>query len=289
MRDGTAPPQSYEELRAAIAKRFEQLSDRLQRIARHALEHPDAIALDTVAAIAKQALVQPSSLIRFARAFGYDGFSDMQRVFRRHLLARSPDYGQRLRAVGRRVDSQGEAAPQAVLMDFVEAGIQSLQHLGSTVDPRRLEQAIAALKAAEIIHLVAQRRSFPVAAYLAYSFSHLGCRAHLMDGVGGMLAEQGTAVGARDALVAISFPDYSPEVLQAAAEARRAGATVLAVTDGPLSPLIPHASVAFEVEEVEARGFRSLGATMCLALTLVIGLGYQLDLRRPRRAVAGRA
>jgi len=43
--------------------------------------------------------VQPSSLIRFARAFGYDGFSDMQQVFRRHLVTRSPDYGQRLRAV----------------------------------------------------------------------------------------------------------------------------------------------------------------------------------------------
>jgi len=77
MGDDRPAPESYEDLRTAIALRFGQLSDRLQRIARHALAHPDTIALDTVAAIAQRAAVQPSSLIRFARAFGYTGFSDM--------------------------------------------------------------------------------------------------------------------------------------------------------------------------------------------------------------------
>ena len=85
------------------------------------------------------------------------------------------------------------------------------------------------------------------------------------------------------------FKDHQRELYYFHLRIGFAGACVLAITDGPLSPLIPHASVAFEVEEVEARGFRSLGATMCLALTLVIGLGYQLDLRRPRRAAVGRA
>jgi DNA-binding MurR/RpiR family transcriptional regulator len=289
MGDDLPAPETYEDLRTAIAQRFARLSDRLQRIARHALAHPDSIALDTVAAIARRAAVQPSSLIRFARAFGYGGFSDMQLVFRRHLVARSPDYGERLRAVGKRVDAQAAASPQDVLMDFVEAGIQSLHHLGATTEPRRLEGAIAILDDAPLIHVVAQRRSFPVATYLAYSFSHLGCRVHLLDGVGGMLVEQTRAIGAGDALVAISFPDYAPQVLEAAAEARRRGARVVAITDGPLSPLLPLAAVAFEVEEVETRSFRSLTASMCLALSLVIGLGYRRDARAaaPPRASPG--
>jgi DNA-binding MurR/RpiR family transcriptional regulator len=277
MSDDRPALESYEDLRAAIALRFEQLSDRLQRIARHALTHPDTIALDTVAAIAKRAAVQPSSLIRFARAFGYAGFSDMQQVFRRHLVTRSPDYGERLRAVGKRVDAREAASPHGVLMDFVEAGIQSLHHLGATTDPRRLDRAVALLDGAALIHVVAQRRSFPVASYLAYSLSHLGCRVHLLDGVGGMLVEQTRAVGAADALVAISFSGYSPEVLAAAGEGRRRGAGIIAITDGPLSPLLPLATVAFEVAEVEARSFRSLTAAMCLALSLVIGLGYRRD------------
>ena len=279
MGDDRPAPESYEDLRTAIALRFGQLSDRLQRIARHALAHPDAIALDTVAAIAKRAAVQPSSLIRFARAFGYAGFSDMQQVFRRHLVTRSPDYGQRLRAVGKRVDAQDAASPHGVLMDLVEAGIQSLNHLGATTDPHRLEQAVAILDGAPLIHVVAQRRSFPVASYLAYSFSHLGCRVHLLDGIGGMLAEQTRAIGASDAVVAISFPGYSPEVLEVVGRALDRGARVIAITDGPLSPLLPLATVTFEVEEVATRSFRSLTASMCLALSLVIGLGYRRDER----------
>src|SRR5882757_6837935 len=115
----------------------------------------------------------------------------MQQVFRRHLVTRSPDYGQRLRAVGKRVDTQDAASPHAVLMDFVEAGIQSLHHLGATTDPRQLERAVA-----------------------------------------------------------ISFPDYTPQVLDTVGEGRRRGAGVIAITDGPLSPLLPLATVALEVEEI---------------------------------------
>jgi len=37
------------------------------------------------------------------------------------------------------------------------------------------------------------------------------------------------------------------------------------------------ATAAFEIDDAELQGFRSLSATMCLALTLVIRLGQRLD------------
>jgi len=64
-------------------------------------------------------------------------------------------------------------------------------------------------------------------------------------------------------------------VLEVAGGALGRGARVIAITDGPLSPLLPLATVTFEVEEVATRSFRSLTASMCLALSLVIGLGYR--------------
>ena len=65
----------------------------------------------------------------------------------------------------------------------------------------------------------------------------------------------------------------------------------MVLTDGPLSPLLPLALVAFEVEDAELQGFRALSATMCLALALVVSLGRRLDQQasdatarpRPRR------
>ena len=94
-------PATFEELRAAISAEYPGLSKRLQQIAQYALSHPNDLALETIAVIAARAKVQPSSLIRFAKAFGYDGFSGMQRVFRGRLIERSAGYGERIEALRR--------------------------------------------------------------------------------------------------------------------------------------------------------------------------------------------
>ena len=83
------PPASYTELKDAITRAYPELSKQLQRIARFALDKPHDLALHTVAALAEAAQVQPSAVIRFANALGYSGFSEMQQVFRGHLVERS--------------------------------------------------------------------------------------------------------------------------------------------------------------------------------------------------------
>ncbi|MEX1206474.1 MAG: MurR/RpiR family transcriptional regulator [Dongiaceae bacterium] len=284
-------PTTFAELRAAISAGYPGLSKRLQQIAQFALRHPNDLALETIAVIAGRAKVQPSSLIRFAKAFGYDGFSGMQRVFRSRLIERSPGYGERIEALRRTSRAARRGSAAGVLHEFATAAIGALEHLRDETPGAKLERATDLLARAEIVHLLAQRRSFPVAAYLAYAFSHLERPTHLLDGVGGMLNEQARCIRPRDALVAISFRPYAPEVMRVAAEAAERGVPIVGVTDGPLSPLMPLAAVCFEVEEAEVLSFRSLSATMCLALALTVGLGARLRKAKPRRrrAAAARA
>ena len=63
------PPGDYESLRAEVSARYDSLSKILQQIARFAWDHPTDMAMGTTSVIAKQAGVQPSALIRFAKAF----------------------------------------------------------------------------------------------------------------------------------------------------------------------------------------------------------------------------
>jgi DNA-binding MurR/RpiR family transcriptional regulator len=265
-------PGSFDELRAAIAARYADLSARLRQIAEFALAQPDDLAVETVAVIAGRAGVQPSALVRFAQALGYDGFSDMQRVFRARLLARSPSYADRLRE---QAPGLGDT-PDEVLGHFVAAGHEALDHLRASVEPGSLDRAITLLAGAEVVHLVAQRRSFPIVTYMAYGLSHLGRRMQLLDGLGGMLGQQARSITARDALVAVSFRPYAEETLAVARQAENAGAHVVAVTDAPLSPLAPFGDVVLLVQDAEVRGFRALTASMCLATALVVGLGQRL-------------
>ena len=62
--------ETFDSLRERIRDRFEDLSPHLQRIARMALDQPNQLALRTIAVIARDLGVQPSTLIRFAKEFG---------------------------------------------------------------------------------------------------------------------------------------------------------------------------------------------------------------------------
>ena len=79
-------PNTFDALRHQIRDRFQDLSPHLQRIARASLEDPNRFALNTTQVIAASLQIQPSTLIRFAKEFGYAGFSDLQRVFRQRLI-----------------------------------------------------------------------------------------------------------------------------------------------------------------------------------------------------------
>jgi DNA-binding MurR/RpiR family transcriptional regulator len=276
----------YEQLQAEITRRFPALSRQLQRIARFTLERPQDVALDTVAAAAAKADVQPSAMVRFAQALGFEGYSDMQRLFRDRLVQRSLSYRERIVAMKRA--EPGLSRPKAVLHDFVTDSINHLSHLEEHVDPTRLERAVKLLAGARHIHVLAQRRAFPVACYLAYGLGQLELAVTLMDGVGGMVREQARALRTDGALIAISFRNYSPDVIEIAADAHRRGVPVLVITDTELSPLARSATVAFDLGDASDRPFRSLVEPLCLAQALVVSVGHEIAEPRAQRRGNGK-
>ncbi len=272
-----APPDSFESLQRAIGRHYEGLSPRLRQVAEYALTNPDEVALETIAVLAGRARVPPSSLIRFAKALGFEGFSEMQRLFRARLVERAPSYSERIRGLrDRRVRADGQL-PARVLDEFAGASIEALDRLRRDLPSERLDRALGLLAAADIIYVAAQRRAFPVAAYLSYLLSQLERRSHLLDSVGGMLEQEARGIGPADVLLAVSFRSYSPEVLALVRRCHERGLPVIAITDSPLSPLVRFATVSFEVIEAEVEAFRPLSASMCLALALVVSLGHRLQ------------
>jgi DNA-binding MurR/RpiR family transcriptional regulator len=284
------PAITYDQLKDKLAHTYADLPKQLQRIARFALDKPDELALGTVAAIAAAAEVQPSAMIRFANALGFGGFSEMQQVFRGHLIARSSSYRERIEQLRR---NKRSADGGGVLHQFVGEAVAELDRMEENVAGADMAAAAALICRAQRVHLLAQRRAFPVACYLAYALGQLELRTHLLDGVGGMLGETLRNVAPQDLLIVASFHAYSQDVIDAAAAAHARGVPVIALTDSALSPLKPSATVCFELGESSQQAFRSLVAPMCLAQALVISAGHKLaeapagkarGARPPRRA-----
>jgi DNA-binding MurR/RpiR family transcriptional regulator len=263
-------PRDFAALRGLIVARADKLPRRLTQVATYALENPDEVAFGTAAGVAAAAGVQPSTLVRFSQALGYQGFSDLQEVFRARLRERVPTYDERLK----QLREHGHAASKAgVLLDgFAEAASRSVADFRAKADPALVDRAVELLAGAETIYLLGLRRSFPVTAYMAYGFGKLGIRNILVDGIAGLGAEQISFIGPRDAILAISFTPYASETVTLAAAAKAKGARVISITDSIFSPIAPMADVWLEIVEANFEGFRSMAATLALAMTLTVAV-----------------
>lgn len=264
--DGT--PRDFDTLRALLIERRPDMPKRLAQVAAFAVDRPDDVTFGTVAAIAEQAGVQPSTLVRFAQSLGYQGFSELQDVFRARLRDRWPDYDERLEVLRRRsADSQGA---HALFGDFVDTAVTSLIRLRDTIEPARMDEAARLIAGARVIYLLGQRRAFPVCSYMAYALAKLGSPTVLIDNVAGLGPEQAEAAGPEDLLIAVSFTPYTSLTVDVANAAAERGVPVLAMTDSPFSPLIQSAKVVVEVIEADLGAFRSLSGTLCLAMALCV-------------------
>jgi DNA-binding MurR/RpiR family transcriptional regulator len=147
-----------------------------------------------------------------------------------------------------------------------------------------LKQAVALIQNARIVHVIGLRRSYAVAAYLAYALNRVGQPAVQLTGLGGAIGEQASAVGAQDLLIAISFPPYAADTLRVCDQITAQGTKLLAITNAFLSPVAKNADLVLEVNDAELKGFRSLTSAMCLVQTLAMGLAFS---KRSKRGKAG--
>jgi DNA-binding MurR/RpiR family transcriptional regulator len=263
-------PRDFEALKTSILSRRSNLPKRLTQVAVYMLGHPDEIAFGTAASIATSAHVQPSTLVRFAQYLGYEGFSDIQQVFRDRLRARTGSYDERLAAI--RSGDADETDSDVVLKGFFSAARHSIERLSKSIDVDRFERSTALLAKAETIYIIARRRAYPVAAYLAYAFGKMGLRHVLTGAPAGLDTDALQLARPRDAAIAISFATYAAETAELARVLAKRGLPVVSITDSIFSPLAECASEWLEVDEVDFSGFRSLSATMALAMALSVAI-----------------
>jgi DNA-binding MurR/RpiR family transcriptional regulator len=265
-----AAPRDFASLKALIVERAAQLPRRLAQVASYALEFPDEIAFGTVASIAESAEVQPSALVRFSQALGYHGFSDLQDVFRDRLRDRVLNYDERIRHLR---EHAGNRSKSTLIFDgFSEAAQTSVHGLREKLDSKILEQAVDMLAKADTIYVVGLHRMFPVAAYMTYAWGKLEVKNVLVEGKGSLGVTPIDFAGKRDCVLAVSFAPYASDTARLTQSAHARQVPVVSITDSVFSPLAPLSKVWLEVQEADFEGFRSLSATLALAMTLTVAV-----------------
>lgn len=260
-------PTRVEDFIEKISLRSNELPRRLRQCADYVFQNPDQIAFSTVAELSEAAGVQPSAFMRFCQVMGFAGYSEMQKLFRENIHPKVPDYNERIQ----NLRDGGADSPLAILAEFVDAGRQSLEQLSATVNPTSLEQAVEVMTEAKLIHIVGLRRAYPVASYLSYAFEKLNIPSMLHGGAGRLT--QTEAMRSGDVLIAITFAPYSPETIALVDDASRRGLQVVVMSDTPTLPLESKTFVPLIVSEIDFGAFRSLSASLSLAISLAVAIG----------------
>lgn len=260
-----------------IRQQYDKLSKRLKQVAQYILDNEKSVVFDTVSIIAERANVPPSTLIRFARFFGFSGFNEIKQLYRQNLMEETANYVERVHLYRQIEHTETKEEASDILNVFVKSNHQALQQLVSQTNIEQLEIATNLLNEAHKIFIVGLKRSFSIASYLNYALHHLNCDSTLIDGLGGMFDEQLSRVKSGDLVIAISFSPYAKETLEVMNATSKSGVKHIAITDSQLSPLLPFSDASFIIKEAQVNGFRSQCSTMTLVQSLAVALAMKRE------------
>lgn len=274
-----SPAKTIDKLLKDISTEFDSLSKQLKLIARYVEQHRDHIGLEGIQDVAGHCGVQPSAVIRFAKQFGFSGFSEMQKIFRDGIskqIAPSRNYQSRIREVI--ASGQGTLNSADIAHEFLGGSIGAMQELQRSLHGPTFVKAVELLVNTDSVWIAGSRRSFSVAAYLDYALQHTDKRIQFVSAMGSMHEGQMRGVRKGDVMIAVSFAPYAEETQLAAEAAVQRGAKLIAITDSRMSPLARDAAALLLVQDNSTFGFRSLTSTMGLAQSLFVALAYRLEL-----------
>lgn len=223
--------------------------------------------------IGQELQVQPSAVIRFSKAVGYAGFSDIQRILRADLASAIPrTYFERLQDAGKSPDTSSSSGGE--LARFANLAQQSLVDLP---DGPSFDRAVDMLCRAKTIHTLGLRRAFGLSSYFAYLLSSFEARVNQIEFLGHMNQAGMSTVRKQDVLVVISFPRYSAEVIDALALAQDRGTKTLVLTDTVLSPVAQGADLVLLTDRATDGGFRSAVGSIVTLQALAMAFGARMS------------
>lgn len=241
-------------LLATLREKLEQLPPELQRAAHWVVGHPAEVGLWSMRRQALALGVAPATMLRLARAVGYDSYEDFRQPFQQALTGQSQP-GLRDRAAALQAAAGAAAEPgHDVLTDYQVRAMSSVCELNSA---SAFDAAVQTLLEARQVGFLGTRSAFGIAFQMRYAYQLVRRNSVLIDGMGGAPAEQTDNLDAGDALIVISQAPYPTATVQLARQAAQRGVVLVALTDDPLSPLAVDASHTLRFAPPDRDGVRA--------------------------------
>lgn len=210
-------------LQELIARVGTRLTPTERRISALLLEDATLLAFGTVSDIADRVGTSRPSIVRFANKLGFDGFTSLQGWVRQEVARRLSSPSQRIR------QKDGSITPVRASLE------QAVRHTLESLDDARLDALAEPIAAARAVWILSGETSMAGAIVLHSGLSMVRPHVHLVHEQ--TAARQLCSVRPGDTAVVYDFPRYRRHSIVTARTLSQLNVALVAITDGPLSPL----------------------------------------------------
>jgi DNA-binding MurR/RpiR family transcriptional regulator len=245
-----------------IAEVGNDLTPAERRIAREVLDEPTLLAFGTVSDLASRVGTSRPTIVRFANKLGFDGYGPLQRHVRVALSRELARPSERIRRVGR----MGPAARMAI--------DDAMTSVFDVVDSEGMAELTTPIVRARKVWVLSGEtsRAGAHALHSGLSMVRPGVRSLEEHSFSTDLSDAGPG----DAAVVFDFFRYRQQVTAAARVFADSGASVVAITDSPLSPLVEISDAWCEIEVPAIGPFDSSVPAVAMAELLVARVAKDL-------------
>ncbi len=238
-----------------------------RRIADAVAADPQLVAFGTVADLAKEAGASGASVVRFAAKVGFDGFVELQEAVRAELSDRLQPAAVRIR----------DLPPGDVVGRALTKSVAAVEATLAGLDRAAFDDAVALLADLErSVTVIAGDAGAGIAGHAGDELRMLRPGVEVLGGTPVAVGRSIARLDPGDVVVALDLRRYDRWLLDAVEQAVGGGAVLVALTDGPLSPLA-HRSRALLVVEGEGIGpFDNYVGALALLAALVAAVAEAL-------------
>lgn len=256
-----------------ISERLEKCSKGQRKIGEYLLSSYATAAYMTAAKLSETVGVSESTIVRYATELGFDGYPALQSALK--YAARS-----KLTSV-QRIELSQKRLDEDTLTASFNSDIESIKKTLSLTDKASFNSFVSAIINANNIYLVGARSAASLAIFMNFYLSILFDNVHIVHTVIGSEAfDQMFRVKEGDVVLGITFPRYSKLTIDVLEFSKRAGATVLGITDSVASPIAKTADITLYADNESDNFVDSLTAPLALINALI----HEIGKRDPKRA-----
>ena len=253
-------------LLATIDENLNRLSKGHKKIAAYIEENYDKAAFMTAAALGQKVGVSESTVVRFATELGFKGYPELQKELQQLIKSK-------LTAVQRMEVSENLIGDSDIITSVLNGDIELIRATAEKTSREAFKNAVSEINRAKRIYILGVRSSAALASFLAFFFNLVFDAVTLIDTASASeMFEQMFRIDEKDVCIAISFPRYSKQTVNALRFIADRGAKIIAITDTEKSPIASFANHLLVARSDMASVVDSLTAPLSLINALIAGV-----------------